>query len=232
MVQSMASATIAALRAEAEALANVAAGLTAAELARPSPCPPWTVADLLAHVIIAVNRIRQAIATADDGSAPDSMVTAAGYYRPDHRFSAAVNDDRIATAQALSARLASAAAIAAELDRSWRRGSQLLEQAPANLVIRTRHGDWMKLTEFATTRVVELGVHGLDVAAGLDREPWLTPQALNILTELMLPAGTAGQLCASLGVDRTGLITRLTGRTTLSCAEQQQLRGVQRLPLG
>ena len=37
-------------------------------------------------------------------------------------------------------------------------GSQLLEQAPANLVIRTRHGYWMKLTEFATIRVVELGV--------------------------------------------------------------------------
>ncbi len=90
----------------------------------------------------------------------------------------------------------------------------------------------MLLTEFARTRVVELGVHGLDVAAGLGREPWLTPQATEVLTELMLPAGTAGQLSARLGVGRTGLIARLTGRAPLSAAERELLRGVDRLPLG
>jgi hypothetical protein len=55
MVHIMASATIAAVRAEAAALANVAAGLAGTDLARPSPCPPWTVADLLGHVIIGVS---------------------------------------------------------------------------------------------------------------------------------------------------------------------------------
>ena len=232
MVRYMASATIAAIRAEATALAHVAAELTDTELARPSHCPPWTVAELLAHVIIAVNRIGQAMATADDSPAIDPMVTATGYYRPDQRFSAAVNADRVATAQALAARLGSAATIAAELDRSWRHGSQLLEQAPAKRIIRTRHGDRMLVTEFATTRVVELGVHGLDVAAGLAREPWLTPQAAEILTELMLPAGTADQLCARLGIDQTGLIARLTGRETVSPTEHELLRGVDRLRLG
>jgi uncharacterized protein (TIGR03083 family) len=228
MVRIMASATIAAVRAEAAALANVAAGLTDPDLARSSPCPPWTVADLLGHVIIAVSRIGQAIATPDD--VPSAMVTAAGYYRPDHRFSAAVNDDRIATARALAARLGNAAAIAAELDRTCRDGCQLLEQE--NRIVRTRHGDRMLLTEFAKTRVVELGVHGLDVAAGLGREPWLTRPAADVLTELMLPDGTATRLCATLGVDMAGLIARLTGRATLSAAEQELLRAVERLPLG
>ncbi len=232
MVQSMASATIAAVRAEAAALANVAACLSEADLARPTRCPPWTVADLLAHVIIAVNRLGQALETPHDGPASDGMVTAAGYYRPGQRFSTVVNDDRIAAAQALAARLRTAAAIAAELDRSWRHGCQLLEQAPAERIVSTRHGDRMLLTEFATTRVVELGLHGLDVAAGLGREPWLTPQAAEVLAELMLPAGTAARLCASLGVDKTGLIARLAGRAPLSAAEQDLLRDVDRLSLG
>ncbi|MGO8958050.1 MAG: maleylpyruvate isomerase family mycothiol-dependent enzyme [Streptosporangiaceae bacterium] len=226
----MASATIAAVRAEAAALANVAAGLTEADLTRSTPCPPWTVADLLGHVIIAVRRIGQAVAGPDHVPSGEALVTATGYYRPDQRFSAAVNHDRIAAAQALAARLGSAAAIAAALDRSLRDGCRLLEQG--DRIIRTRHGDWMRLTEFARTRVVELGVHGLDVAAGLGREPWLTPQAAEVLTELLLPAGTAGRLCASLGIGRAGLIARLTGRASLSAAEQELLRGIEMLPLG
>jgi uncharacterized protein (TIGR03083 family) len=136
MVHIMASATIAAVRAEAAALVNVAAGLADTELGRPSPCPPWTIADLLGHVIIAVSRIGQVTATPDD--VPSEMVTAAGY-RPDHRFSGAVNDDRSATAQALAAKLGNAAAIAAELDRTCRDGCRLLEQD--DRIIRTRHGD-------------------------------------------------------------------------------------------
>jgi uncharacterized protein (TIGR03083 family) len=167
MVHIMASATIAAVRAEAAALVNVAAGLADTDLGRSSPCQPWTVADLLGHVIIAVSRIGQVIATPDD--VPSEMVTAAGYYRPDHRFSCAVYDDRIATAQALAASLGNAAAIAAELDRACRDGSRLLEQD--DRIIRTRHGDRMLLTEFAKTRVVELGVHDLDVAAALAANP-------------------------------------------------------------
>jgi uncharacterized protein (TIGR03083 family) len=228
MVHIMASATIAAVRAEAAALVNVAAGLADTELGRPSPCPPWTIADLLGHVIIAVSRIGQVIATLD--GVPSEMVTAAGYYRPDHRFSGAVNDDRIATAQALAASLGNAAAIAAELDRTCREGCRLLEQD--DRIIRTRHGDRMLLTEFAKTRVVELGVHGLDVAAGLGREAWLTPPAADVLAELMLPYGTATCLCASLGVDVAGLMARLTGRVTLSPTEEELLRAVDRLPPG
>jgi hypothetical protein len=37
-------------------------------------------------------------------------------------------------------------------------------------VVLTRHGDRMLLTEFLRTRVLELAVHGLDLAAVDDRE--------------------------------------------------------------
>ena len=72
------------------------------------------------------------------------------------------------------------------------------------------------------------------MAIGLHREPWLTDQAAVILTDLLVPAGNAAQLCAQLGCGRIGLIARLTGRTALSPAEERGLAylGIARLVLG
>lgn len=240
MVRVMASATIAAVGAEAAVLTSVVAELTDSDLVRPTPCPPWTVAGLLAHVIIAVGRVAQALEGRGDGSVPAAgLVTAAGYYQPDHRFSPAVNADRIELARALADRLGSAAAIAAELRRCCLAAVTMLSESPADRVVVTRHGDPMLATEFARTRVIELGVHGLDLAIGLGLPPWLTPQAAGVLEELLLQEGDGGPaaastLRASLGTDRAGLIAKLTGRAELTAREGQVLHaaGVRLLPLG
>jgi uncharacterized protein (TIGR03083 family) len=227
-----------AFRAEAAALGDVIAGLSDSELGRPSPCPPWTIADLLCHVVIATGRIGPAIdASGIDGGPAGDLVTASGYYAPDARFSAAVNADRIDIAAALAARLRTAAAIGAELTAAALRSLELLEAAPPDQEVRTRHGDRMLLSEFAVTRVVELAVHGLDVAAGLHRSPWLTGQACSVLDDLLLPALGKGEVEAlrrRLGVDRAGLIALLTGRAPLSPGDEATLarRGVTRLALG
>src|SRR5215472_11671617 len=105
-----------AFRCEAERLWAVTYGLTAADLRLPSPCLPWTVAGLVCHIVIAAGRVGQALAAARTGTAiPVSLITAAGYYRPDHRFSPVVNADRISAATALAQRLGSPGAICAEL---------------------------------------------------------------------------------------------------------------------
>ncbi len=228
------SLTYTALRVEMAALGQVAAGLAGTDLSQPSPCPPWTVADLLSHVIIATGRIEQAI-EAGPGAAGE-LVSARGYYRADERFSADVNADRIDVAAALAARLQTAAAISAALAAASARSLELLAAAPAGQVVRTRHGDRMLLPEFAITRVAELGLHGLDLAAALGREPWLTAEAAGVLEELLLPPGPAGprQLAARLGCDRTGVIARLTGRVALSAGDRGHLTelGVTELALG
>jgi hypothetical protein len=87
------------------------------------------------------------------------------------------------------------------------------------------------------TRVVELAVHGLDVAASLGRSPWLTSQAAAILEGLLLPGRSqceVGRLRDRLGVDRAALIALLTGRAPLSAADEVTLiqHGVTRLTLG
>jgi uncharacterized protein (TIGR03083 family) len=223
-----------ALIVEAAALSWVVAELDGTDLSRPSPCPPWTVGALICHVLIAADRIAQALAGPDD--AADNLISTAAYYRPDERFSAATNADRIATAQSLADRLVPAGprALAAELDHRCAASAALIMAAPADRVVRTRHGDRMLLTDFARTRVVELGVHGLDVAIGLNHQPWLTDEAAGVLEDLLLPAASPPQVRAALGCDRTGLIARLTGRFALSAADAQRLAdlGVARLALG
>ncbi len=227
-------ATADALIAEAATLSSVVAGLDGADLNRPSPCQPWTVGALICHVLIAADRIAQALARPDDGT--DNLISTAAYYRPDERFSAATNADRIATAQSLADRLVPAGppALAAELDRRCAASAELLMAAPADRVVRTRHGDRMLLSDFARTRVVELGVHGLDVAIGLNRQSWLTDEAAVILEGLLLPAASAPRVRAALGCDRIGLIARLTGRISLSPADERRLTdlSVARLALG
>ena len=101
MVRFMTSSVAAgAFRAEAAALGSVAAELAEPDLPRPSPCQPWTIADLLCHVVIAAGRVDQAVLAAADADPAAPLVTAAGYYRPDARFSAAVNAGRIDAASA------------------------------------------------------------------------------------------------------------------------------------
>ncbi len=228
------TAVTAALAAEAATLQDVVSGLPESDLDRTSPCPPWTIGELLCHVLIGADRISQAMAEPAEADTSGSPVTTAQYYRPDHRFSAATNADRIETARTLAAQLGGPDAIAAELGRRSRQSIELLTTAPPGRTIRTRHGDRMLLTDFARTRVVELAVHGLDLSIGLDMQPWMTAAAADVLTGLLLPDGRSGEFCERLSCDRIGLIARLTGRATLSAADGQLLAeaGIARLALG
>ena len=215
-------ATTRALAAESAALVAVAAGLTWSDLGRPSPCPPWTAGQLLGHVVIAAGRTGEALAARADSRAP--LISTAEYYRADNRFSAATNADRIQTAVDLARQLDAPALIAAELERRCRESCRLLAEAPACRTVRTRHGDRMLAADFGVTRLVELGVHGLDLAAALDRPPWLTGQAAAVLENLLLPGGDSEALRRQLDCDRPGLIARLTGRAPLSSAGALALR--------
>jgi uncharacterized protein (TIGR03083 family) len=212
----------AAFAGEAAALSAVTAGLTDSDLERPSSCPPWTAGELLCHMIVATARVRQALAEPEPGGVP--LVPAPDYYRPDERFSPAANASRVETARQLAARLRAPGAMSAELDRVTRDSQALLAAAPAGRIVRTRHGDAMLLTDFARTRIVELGVHGLDLAISLDQPPWLTGAAAVVVTGLLLPGGGAAELQAGAGWDQVTLVAKLTGREPVTEAEGTVLR--------
>ncbi len=220
--------------AEAGRLSEIISGTDDAALDRPSPCPPWTVRELVCHVRIGVGRVPAMLGEPEPPPGP--LTPAPGYYRPDVRFSPAVNDDRIAIAQRAAAGAGPAAVLARDFDRAWRDAWALMHGAPQERVVRTRHGDRMLLTEFLRTRVLELAVHGLDLAAGLDRPPWLTGAAAAVVEDLALPEGTAAaaRLREEAGWDRPTLIAKATGRLPLSPADAVLLErhGMRRLALG
>jgi uncharacterized protein (TIGR03083 family) len=221
-----------AFSAEARQLSGVMAGLDDAAFARPTACDPWTVAELVYHVRMAIGRLPGMLAAPEP--AGQELVPAAGYYRADQRFSTATNAGRIQSAQRGAAALAGAADRARDFEAAWQQAEAAVRDTPPGRVVATRHGDRMLLTEFLRTRVLELAVHGLDLAAALDRELWMTVQAARVTEELLLPSAAAGRLRAETGWDRVGLIARLTGRHPLTTAEAGLIQSAHagRLALG
>jgi hypothetical protein len=92
----------------------------------------------------------------------------------------------------------------------------------------------MLLSEFMRTRVLELAVHGLDLAAALGREPWMTGPAAQVTEELLLPPPAAARLRAESGWSQVTLIAKLTGRVPATDAENNLIQsiGTERLALG
>ncbi|GIJ23872.1 maleylpyruvate isomerase N-terminal domain-containing protein [Micromonospora lutea] len=208
---------------ECDRLGTVLRTLDRADLDRPTRCTPWTVADLLAHLRTGANRLADMLRDTPPGPA---QVDAAGYFGA-AKFTRQVDADRIESARSEAARhrrdappAGPGTVLDADFDRAWRATLSAVDAHPADRVVRTRHGDAMTVTEFLRTRVVEVGVHGLDLAEALDRPPWLTPTAARLIADL-LTGGRA--LPAHLGWDRLTLIRKATGRSPRSRAEQDAL---------
>ncbi|WP_433125579.1 maleylpyruvate isomerase N-terminal domain-containing protein [Micromonospora sp. CA-240977] len=202
----------AAFSAECAQLTEVLAELVDADLDRPTNCPPWTVRELVAHVRTGVGRLADMLAAP---APPRAEVDAAGYFGT-AKFTPQVDADRIAGGRRDASRV-DRATLATELDRAWRATDAAVAAAPPDRVVRTRHGDAMNVTEFLRTRVVEVGVHGLDLAAALGRPPWLTPPAAGVIADLL----TGGRPTpAGLRWDQLTLIRKTTGRAALTAPEQ------------
>lgn len=209
-----------AFRAECARLDAVLATLTTTDLARPTPCPPWSVRDLLAHVRTGAGRLADMI---DAVAPPRAEVDAAGYFGP-AKFTPQVDAARVESARRAARDPAAptgsveAVATATAFTVAWRATDAAVRAQPADRVVRTRHGDPMTVHEFLVTRVVEVGVHGLDLAVALHREPWLTPAAAQVIADLF----TGGRpVPEGLGWDRLTLVRKTTGRAPLTAGEQQ-----------
>lgn len=205
----------AAFRDECARLGEVLRGVDETDLDRPTDCRPWTVRELLAHVRTGAGRLVDMLAAP---APPRAEVDAAAYYGA-AKFAPPVDAARIDSGRR-EARELDGPALVADFDRAWRDALAAVDAQPPGRVVRTRHGDAMALAEFLRTRVVEVGVHGLDLAAALDREPWLTPTAAEVVAGLL----TGGRpVPAELGWDRLTLIGKATGRADLTARERAVL---------
>ncbi|NBM17536.1 maleylpyruvate isomerase N-terminal domain-containing protein [Streptomyces sp. GC420] len=223
-----------ALRAESERLFGMVSGIPEPEWDRPSPCPPWTVRDVLAHVTTVVGRVGSMLAEPEPPRS--GLVTAVGYYAPDHRFSPGANSARVESAREASAAHRSGQDLAELFDSTWRLAVDRCEREPEGRVVRTRHGDPMLLSQFLVTRVFEVCVHGFDIAEGLGHGPWATEEAQEVVTGLLLDGvGSSGHVPPpGMECDRTTFLRKATGRLPMSAAERlvAERGGLRRLALG
>lgn len=223
------SAPLAALNAETDRLSAVLAGLEPRAWSRPTRCAPWDTAALCAHLTIGLHRL---VPMLDAPAPPAATVDAAGYFRPGARYGEAVNTTRLDDALGAVVN-AGGPALAATFDVIRRNVlASCAHQRPGRLVT-TRHGDPMTLADFLTTRVVEVAVHGIDLADALDRPRWTTPEAAAHLTGLLLGPGAEDAL-AEEGWDPVAFIAKATGRDAFTGAERARADalGVTWLTLG
>ncbi|MEV6211454.1 maleylpyruvate isomerase N-terminal domain-containing protein [Kitasatospora sp. NPDC051914] len=215
---------------EAGRLVQEMTGVSQAEWRLPTRCAPWTVAELLGHVQVVIAWLPGMLAVPAPACAE---VSASEYYRADSRFAPDTNAARIALAQDRAARQAGGARPVEGFDATWREADRLCRAEADGRVVRTRHGDPMLLSEFLVTRVVEVAVHGLDLADALGRKPWLTPQAADVLQDLLLgPDG--GAALEELDWDRLRFLRKATGRDPLTGEEAAEVDrlGIRWLTLG
>jgi hypothetical protein len=152
---------------ECEALGRGLGEIAEPHWNRPTRCEPWSVRELLGHVCVVLGWV-PGMLTAE---APEQAeISAAEYYRPDHRFDAATNASRIGLGRERVGDVP-VGSLAVEFASVWRGVEARCRREPTDRVVRTRHGDAMLLTDFLLTRIVEVAVHGLDLADALEHEP-------------------------------------------------------------
>jgi uncharacterized protein (TIGR03083 family) len=215
---------------EAQALSEAIADLSEDDWDLPMRCEPWSVRELLGHIRVVIAWLPGMLTA----PAPVKVeISAVEYYRPDGRFDPQTNAARIRLAQDHAMDQASGAALAKDFAATWQRVDELCRVEPEDRTVRTRHGDAMLLSQFLVTRVVEIAVHGLDVADALGREPWLTRQAGDVVIELLLGVGHLTAV-RELGWDRPTFLRKATGREPLDAAQVAQVErlGLRWLTLG
>lgn len=188
---------VSALGAEVAALEEVLLGLSESEVVLPTRCAPWDVAALSVHTVGSLRQVAVALDGEEPGvSAP--LVSAAGYYVPEVRFSPPVNRARVEGAVERAARRADAAEPGRVLRGSWEALAVRLPGEPEGRRIVTRHGDPMLVTDYLVTRVVELVLHGVDLADALGREPWTAGAALDVVRAVLFGSVEPGELARVL----------------------------------
>lgn len=196
-----------------------------ADFARRTRLPAWTVKELVGHLSRGMGRIRWALSRLAPAVADTDAVTYWRRYDP-----ATAASDIAGRASEIAARFPTGPAIVDEFESTWRESTQLAVAVPPDRIVGT-WGPTLRLDDYLATRLLEVSVHGLDLAAALDRPPWLTPGGAQvtrwILSELLGTEPPATQAMHDISFIEAG-----TGRRPLTRAEGLSLgRLAERFPL-
>ncbi len=205
-----------ALTAECERVSEIALALSPEDFALPTRCSPWDVKALLAHMWRDMDRI-EVYVLAPSPEAPDT--DSVGYWRA---------YDPVGDAPEISActyevadAFASGAELAVSFDEHWRECVTAAREEDGARLVQT-WGPAMSFAEYLRTRVLEIVVHGLDMARALGGEPWMTGGGAAVTEEIL--RGLLGAAPPpALGWDVLTFIEKGTGRLPLSVDERSTL---------
>lgn len=203
------------LAAECERVSEVVLALAEDEFDAATRCPPWDVKALLGHMYRDVDRIVQYRDV--PAGAPDA--TAVSYWRSYDPVADA--PDIAARAQEVANGFGSGTDLARAFDRRWREAAAAARALPPDRSIRT-FGPTLRLEEYVRTRVLEIAVHGLDLADALGRAPWMTPGAAHVVRRILVGL-LGGDPPAPLGWDDVTFIETGTGRRRPTSSELEAL---------
>lgn len=162
----------------------------------------WSVAELVAHLVRAADRITHYLDQPVEGDTP--VCDRVDYFRFDHRGAAPGVADR----SRQDAERIGTAALPATFGAAWTDTAAALRREPADRLLTTFMGP-MTLEEYSATRVLELVVHGLDLCRALDLPERTDPAAL-AMTEDILRALLDGD--GPEGLEGAAFVMAATGR--------------------
>jgi uncharacterized protein (TIGR03083 family) len=167
------------LTGECARLAEVLTQLDEPSFGRATRCQPWTVKELVGHLWRGMDRLPSYLAEPPAEAAADDAVS---YFRYD---AVAEGPEIAAQSSQVAARFDTGVDLARSFDEHWRTCVDAARAADPARLLRTRVSGGIRLDEFCATRVLEVAVHGLDIARALDLEPWITPAGAEVTTSIL-----------------------------------------------
>ena len=216
------SREIDALEAQCKELRALLGELSDEEWERPTRCPGWTVKELAAHCEGMLQRLVGANAEAVEG---EPEIDRTGYYGydpdgprdgedPSKTFSEHIRDRVIDEVGGRSGE-----EIRAGVDSAIDDMLRGVREIPADRVIKRSGHPRIAFGEFVTTRVLEFGVHTMDIGHATLRGERVHPDAVPVITEI-LDGRLGAPLPKGLGWDARTYVLTGTGRRPLEANER------------
>jgi uncharacterized protein (TIGR03083 family) len=220
--------TLAALSTESEQAEAAMRSLVDADLARPTRCEAWDVRALIGHLIRDVDRIVTYLAASPPDQAPSpSDIDAVAYF---HAFDPARAAPGVAQrSRETAAAYATREALMEAFAQMWRHAVEAATAAGPERVVTVAGGQTLRLADYVPTRVLEMTVHGLDLADAMGMAPWTTPGAAEVTRDLLVGLLERHPPAAW---DDTMFFDKGTGRAPLSESDREELgAAADRFPL-
>jgi len=182
------SVEIDALDAQCRELAALVGELQDDEWDRPTRCPGWTVKELVAHCEGMLHRLVGANAEEVAGAAEIDRV---GYYGYDPDGPREGEDPSKTFSEVIRERVVDEVAgrsgdeVRSSLDAGVEAALKGVRQTPADRVIKRSGHPKMPFGEFVATRVLEFGVHSMDIGHATLRGERVHPDAVPVITGIL-----------------------------------------------